>query len=100
MGRRWLKSGVDGEGPTKGCGCTGGAHDEHEAHGLDAGRVEAQRLVERRRLLPSRKEKAYDAGRGAGQEMGGRGAAVAQAACTRGGFDSKVVGARARAERT
>eukprot|EP00964_Phaeocystis_antarctica_P096638 scaffold62917_cov58-Phaeocystis_antarctica.AAC.2 len=34
----------------------GGAHVEHSAHGCDAGRVEAQRLVERRRLLPSRKE--------------------------------------------
>ena len=34
----------------------GGAHVEHAAHGCDAGRVEAQRLVERRGLLPSRKE--------------------------------------------
>ena len=34
----------------------GGAHVEHVLHGCDAGRVEAQRLVERRRLLPSRKE--------------------------------------------
>ena len=34
----------------------GGAHVEHAAHGCDAGRVEAQRLVESRGLLPSRKE--------------------------------------------
>eukprot|EP00964_Phaeocystis_antarctica_P085132 scaffold53717_cov37-Phaeocystis_antarctica.AAC.2 len=27
----------------------GGAHEEHVVHGCDAGRVEAQRLVERRR---------------------------------------------------
>ena len=34
----------------------GGAHLEHAAHVFGAGRVKAQRLVERRRLLPSRKE--------------------------------------------
>ena len=34
----------------------GGAHVEHVLHGCDAGRVEAQRLVECRRVLPSRKE--------------------------------------------
>ena len=33
----------------------GGAHVEHGVHGRDAGRVEAQRLVERLRFLPSRK---------------------------------------------
>eukprot|EP00964_Phaeocystis_antarctica_P128136 scaffold91858_cov53-Phaeocystis_antarctica.AAC.3 len=33
-----------------------GAHGKHVAHGRDAGRVEAQRLVERLRSLPSRKE--------------------------------------------
>ena len=33
-----------------------GAHLEREAHVCDAGGVEAQRLVERRRTLPSRKE--------------------------------------------
>ena len=36
----------------------GGAHHEHEAHFRDAGGVEAQRLVERMRALPSRKERA------------------------------------------
>ena len=34
----------------------GGAHPEHAVHALDAGGVEVQRLVERRRILPSRKE--------------------------------------------
>ena len=34
---------------------TRGAHFEHAAHGCDARRVEAERLVERRRVLPSRK---------------------------------------------
>eukprot|EP00964_Phaeocystis_antarctica_P024099 scaffold13486_cov55-Phaeocystis_antarctica.AAC.3 len=33
-----------------------GAHEEHVAHVRDAGRVEAQQLVELRRELPSRKE--------------------------------------------
>ena len=32
-----------------------GAHVEHVGHVRDAGRVEAERLVERRRALPSRK---------------------------------------------
>ena len=35
---------------------TRGAHTKHFLHGRDAGRVEAQRLVERLRFLPSRKE--------------------------------------------
>ena len=33
-----------------------GAHVEHAVHVRDAGRVEAERLVELRRVLPSRKE--------------------------------------------
>eukprot|EP00964_Phaeocystis_antarctica_P128455 scaffold92250_cov61-Phaeocystis_antarctica.AAC.8 len=37
----------------------GGAHREHLVHVLDARGVEAQRLVERRRLLPSRKESTH-----------------------------------------
>ena len=40
-----------------------GAHREHVAHIRDVGRVEAQRLVKRHRVLPSRKG-GYDAGRG------------------------------------
>eukprot|EP00964_Phaeocystis_antarctica_P011496 scaffold6358_cov55-Phaeocystis_antarctica.AAC.3 len=50
-----------------------GAHPEHVAHVRDAGRVEAQRLVERRRALPGRKEGVYDAGRGVGRGQGGVG---------------------------
>ena len=48
---------VHGEGPAQGCGGQGtrGAHVEHAAHVRDLGRVEAERLVERRRALPSRK---------------------------------------------
>ena len=48
-------SGMHGEGPTQGCGGKGtrGAHVEHLVHGRDLGRVEAERLVERRRALPS-----------------------------------------------
>eukprot|EP00964_Phaeocystis_antarctica_P140615 scaffold105480_cov45-Phaeocystis_antarctica.AAC.1 len=42
----------------------GGVHEEHELHGRDAGGVEAQRLVERRRVLPRVERRAYDAGRG------------------------------------
>ena len=49
-------SGMHGKGPTKGGQGTRGAHQEHVAHGCDLGRVEAQRLVEGHRVLPSRKE--------------------------------------------
>ena len=61
------ESGVHGEGPTQGWGGQGtrGAHGEHSGHGRDLGRVEAERLVERRRGLPSRKARACDVGRGA-----------------------------------
>eukprot|EP00964_Phaeocystis_antarctica_P046224 scaffold26677_cov59-Phaeocystis_antarctica.AAC.7 len=50
-------SGAHGEGPTQGCGAQGmcGAHPEHLVHGRDLGGVEAERLVERLRVLPSRK---------------------------------------------
>ena len=41
---------------------TRGAHPKHVAHACDAGRVEAQRLVERRRLLPSRKASTWEEG--------------------------------------
>ena len=40
-----------------------GAHREHGAHVCDAGGVEAQRLIERRRALPRVERRAYDAGR-------------------------------------
>ena len=36
---------------------TRGAHPKHALHGCDAGRVEAQRLLEHRRVLPSRKKR-------------------------------------------
>ena len=62
-----------GEGPTGGWGSEGlrGAHPKHVGHaceavlvdvGRDAGRFEAQRLVERRRFLPRVEKRAYDAG--------------------------------------
>ena len=51
----------------------GGAHVEHVAHVCDAGGVEAQRLVERRRRLPRVERRACDAGRGADREAGGGG---------------------------
>ena len=51
----------------------GGAHEEHGAHVRDAGGVEAQRLVERRRALPRVERRAYGAGRGTGRVAGGGG---------------------------
>ena len=68
-----------------GCGgCCGrgrrGAHLKHVRHGCDAGRVEAQRLVERRRVLPRRKESVWEEGRyaGPGDGRGACGTAAAQ----------------------
>ena len=100
-GWRQRKRHVHGVGPTQGLGGQGtrGAHVEHAAHGRDLGRVEAERLVERRRVLPSRK-----AGMRRGKRYGpggvrALGVAATQVACT--GRDRlKAVGARARAERT
>eukprot|EP00964_Phaeocystis_antarctica_P062970 scaffold37756_cov51-Phaeocystis_antarctica.AAC.2 len=54
-----------------------GAHGEHGAHACDAGRVEAQRLVERRRPLPSQKEGVRYGSRCGPREAGGRGLAAA-----------------------
>ena len=52
----------------------GGAHPEHAVHVSDfAGGVEAQRLVEGVRPLPSRKEGIHGAGRGAAREAVGGG---------------------------
>ena len=62
---------------------TRGAHIKHVAHVCGFGRVETQRLVERRRPLPSRK-KGMQSGQHAGREPGGRGVAVAQATRRRG----------------
>eukprot|EP00964_Phaeocystis_antarctica_P125691 scaffold89365_cov60-Phaeocystis_antarctica.AAC.1 len=55
-----------------GCGRgTRGAHVKHGVHGRDTGRVEAQRLVERRRVLPSAKKKHRKRGdRRAGRREG------------------------------
>ena len=58
-GRAWGGGGASSVhgGPSCGDGLEGtrGAHVKHGRHGRDAGDVEAQRLVERRRALPSRK---------------------------------------------
>ena len=83
----WLRCkerAVEGLKGDQGVRGTGGAHVEHDFHGGDIGRVEAQRLVERRRVLPSRKEgiqgrrrvgwEARACGPVAVQGMGGRGA--------------------------
>ena len=51
----------------------GGAHGEHVGHGRDAAGVEAQRLVERLRVLPRVERRAFAAGRGAGRVAGGGG---------------------------
>ena len=59
-------SGMHGEGPTQKAVGTRGAHVEHAEHVRDLGRVEAERLVEFLRGLPSRTRRACDAGRGAG----------------------------------
>ena len=62
---------------------TRGAHLKHVLHGCDAGRVPAQRLVERRRFLPRRKGSMWGRGAacGAGRREGGVRPAAAQAAC-------------------
>ena len=57
----------------------GGAHTEHPVHVRDAGRVEAQRLIEGRRVLPRSKAGRVMLGEVCGPEGGGakgRGAAA------------------------
>ena len=77
---------------------TGGAHREHVAHVCDAGRVQAQWLVERICVLPSPRG-SMERGRHAGREVGvGGGAAVAQAACR--GRSRLETGGGARVGRT
>ena len=52
----------------------GGAHSEHEVHVCDAGgAVEAQRLIERPRVLPRVKRRAYGMVRGAEYRKAGSG---------------------------
>ena len=61
---------------------TRGAHRKHVLHECDAGRVPAQRLVERLRVLPRRKGSVWKEGRHVGPGEGkGVGPAAAQAAC-------------------
>ena len=77
VGLRWRSSSsVHKEGKQG----TGEVHRDHVAHVRDLGRVEAQRLVERPRPLPTRKEGTYDAERG--KRAGRREVAAAQAART------------------
>ena len=92
---------MHGEGPTQGWGgqVTRGAHLEHVAHGRDLGRVEAERLVEGRRVLPSRRAGMGCEKRCAAREARGRWVAVTHAACM-GRDRPKCRPQRARAERT
>jgi hypothetical protein len=76
-----------------------GAHVEHAVHGRDLGGVKAQRLVERRRVLPSRREE--HAIWSEVQEAGRRGAwGGGGASGVHGEGPTQGLGVRARAERT
>ena len=99
VGRRWRRKQRAGEVQTgHGGRDTGGAHREHVAHVCDAGRVQAQWLVERICVLPSPRG-SMERGRHAGREVGvGGGAAVAQAACR--GRSRLETGGEARVGRT
>jgi hypothetical protein len=78
---------------------TRGAHAKHALHGRDAGDIPAQRLVERIRVLPSRKGKHKKSGDRRAGRREGVGAAAAQAACRqRTQLWRRLAGARA--ERT
>ena len=99
-------SGMHGDGLTlKGLGAKGtrGAHPEHGVHGRDAGGVEAQRLVEGRRALPSRRE-GMRCGRERWEPGGGRAWGAWWRHNTRSMHGEKARpkawGPRARAERT
>ena len=77
---------------------TRGAHLEHVGHIRDLGRVEAERLVERRRGLPSQK-----AGMQCGKRCGPGGVRAlggGDAIGTHGEGPTQGLGARARVERT
>ena len=100
-GWRRRKRHVHGEGPTQGWGHQGtrGAHVEHGEHVRDAGRVEAERLVKCRRVLPRRKagmQCGKRCGTGGVRALGGGDAIGVHAGCAR----LKAAEARARAERT
>eukprot|EP00964_Phaeocystis_antarctica_P083861 scaffold52794_cov50-Phaeocystis_antarctica.AAC.2 len=77
-----------------------GAHVEHGVHVRDAGRVEAERLVERRRGLPSRKEGVQCGARCGPGARGHWPAAAHERHARREGPVVKAEGARACAERT
>ena len=93
VGRGRRKQRAEGRGSVQNLGRQGrrGAHPEHPEHVRDAGRAEAQRLVESRGALPSRKEGMR---RGARRRAGRRhaGAAAAQAARARGRLRLKAGG--------
>eukprot|EP00964_Phaeocystis_antarctica_P064366 scaffold38703_cov47-Phaeocystis_antarctica.AAC.3 len=73
-GGQWRASSVHGRARLQiGGRAREGAHVEHVVHLRDAGGVEAQRLVERRRALPRVERRACGAGRGAVLEAGGGG---------------------------
>jgi hypothetical protein len=93
-----------GKGPGQGLGAKGtrGAHVEHEVHGRDAGGVKAQRLVEGRRALPSRREGMRCRG---GEVRAGKREGPGCGGGTTSGMHGekarlKAWGPRARAERT
>ena len=77
----------------------GGAHPEHEEHGCDAGGVEAQWLVERRRFLPRFERRACGRGEVYRRAQAGGGRAIAVQAAFRAGLDCRF-GAGRREERT
>ena len=82
---------------------TRGAHLEHVAHVRDLGGVKAQRLVERRRVLPSRREGHIRSGAGlrAGRrEVGGLEGGGGASGMHGERPDSRLLGARARVGRT
>jgi len=91
-----------GEGSTQGLGAKGtrAAHVEHGVHGRDAGGVEAQRLVKRRRALPRVEGRACGVGRERWEPGGGRvwGVVAAHKRHARARPDSRPVGAKGTAE--
>jgi len=99
--RRRRKQRVQAEDPTVEAAGRGtrGAHVKHAVHGRDAGGVPAQRLVERVRVLPSRKGKHNKRGDRQAWRREGVGAVAAQAACRQRTRLWRLL-AGARAERT
>ena len=111
---RVKKEGIHGAGQGAG-GCThsvqgrarlqmwgraqGGAHEEHAVHAHDAGGVEAQRLVERRRALPRVKKEGMRCRKRCRVTGGGRRRATAVHARRGGGLDCRY-GAGHGEERT